>query len=89
MIDPSKLDELIDVLEDAYDKTTQADAIRKEVSTMLKDWAERSELSAKNVKAVFKNYTDYRNGKLKWGEDEADDFTDLLVLVMDKVTEGE
>jgi len=87
MIDDIRINELVDVLEEAYDKKSQAKMISKEAETMMKDWAERNEIEVKNVKAVFKDYAAYRDGKLKWGEDDDDDFTQLLVQVMDKVTE--
>ena len=86
MIDQIRIEELIDVLEDAYEKSSQARAIVRDVSAMMKDWAERNELDIKNVRAVYKNYAAFRDGKLKWGEDEDNGFTDLLVQVMDEVT---
>jgi hypothetical protein len=86
MIDQVRVEELVDVLEDAYDKYSQSKAITKDASTMMKDWAERNELDPKNVRAVYRNYASFRDGKLKWGDGEDDGFTDLLVQVMDQVT---
>lgn len=55
---------------------------------MMKSWAERNEIDVKNVRAVYKNYAAFRDGKLKWGQDDAeDDFTDLLIQVMDAIVE--
>jgi len=86
MIDEMRIDELVEVLEDAYDKKEQAQVITKDAQTMIKDWAERNELNVKNVKAVFKDYCSFRAGKLKWGDEaDDDDFTQLLVQVMDRV----
>lgn len=87
MLDQVKVSELIDVLEEAYDKYTSAKMITKEASTMMKDWAERAELDPKNIREIYKSFAAYKDGKLKWGEDgpEEDDFFQILVQVMDVV----
>ncbi len=86
MLDQTRIDELVEVLEDAYDKYSSAKAITKEAATMMKDWAARAEIDPKNVREVYKSYAAYRDGKLKWGEGDADDdFAQLLVQVMDSV----
>ena len=86
MIDQTRIDELVEVLEDAYDKYSSAKAITKEASTLMPDWATRAEIDPKNVREVYKSYAAFRDGKLKWGDGEADDdFAQLLVQVMDAV----
>jgi len=87
MMDETKTKELVDIFEEAFDRQERAKLYNKEAKTMIKDWCERSEIDAKAVNEVYKSYTAYRNGKLKWGDDaEDDEFAQILVQVMDEVT---
>ena len=86
MIDDMRIDELIEVMEEVYDRKSQAKAINKDAALLLKGWAEGAELDIADVKEVYGSYEKYRNGKLKWGTDDDSDVAQLLVQVMDKVT---
>ncbi len=86
MIDDMRIDELIEVMEEVYDRKSQAKAINKDAALLLKGWAEGAELDIADVKEVYSSYEKYRNGKLKWGTDDDSDVAQLLVQVMDKVT---
>jgi len=86
MLDEVRQKELIDIFEDMYDKTTTAKAIVKEANTMLKDWSVRAELEPKNVKSIYNQYAAWRDGRLKWGDDEQTEYEQILLQVMDAVT---
>jgi anaerobic ribonucleoside-triphosphate reductase len=94
MIDGTVQQELIDIVKKAYvardeakDTINTAKVIIKESKTEVKDWAKRNELTPTNVEKVIKDYMDYRNGLLKWGEsDEKDDeYVSLQMIVQDAV----
>ena len=89
MIDEMRIDELIEVMEEVYDRKSQAKAINKDAALLLKGWAEGAELDIADVKEVYGSYEKYRNGKLKWGTDDDSDVAQLLVQVMDKVVTPE
>ncbi len=86
MLDEVRQKELIDIFEDMYDKTTTAKTIVKEANTMLKDWSVRAELEPKNVKSIYNQYAAWRDGRLKWGDDEQTEYEQILLQVMDAVT---
>ena len=85
MIDDMRIDELIEVMEEVYDRKSQAKMISKDANSLLKGWAEGAELELADIKEVYSSYEKYRNGKLKWGTDDDSDVAQILVQVMDKV----
>jgi hypothetical protein len=92
MLDDTKLKELLEVYDELYDTETSVKDIvsgarvqLKEARTMMKDWAERNEINPKTIKQVYSEYKGWRDGTVKWGdEQEADDYTNILVAVMDE-----
>lgn len=87
MIDATRVTEVIEIFEDAFDRQEQASILQKEAKTMMKDYCERSEINPKTMFEVYKTYSAWRRGNFQWGESgDADDFTELLVSVMDTVT---
>jgi hypothetical protein len=95
MIEDTQVSELIDVFEDAYetidiskDIISGAKVKIKEARTMMKDWSERNDFDPKKVSEIFKTYSSYRDGHLKWGDGEDDEYSELLIAVMDKAAEG-
>lgn len=87
MLDETVVKEAVEVFEDCFDKLQTAEQIKKNVAQDIKSFAENSKLSPKNLSAVFRQYSQWRKGKLKWGEAESeDDFTALLIPIMDEAT---
>lgn len=87
MLSDDVVKQAVEVFEDSFDKLETADQIRKNVSQDIKAFAENSEIEPKNLSAVFKQYVQWRKGKLKWGDDsQDDDFTSLLIPIMDEAT---
>jgi len=87
MIEETKIVELVEVFEDAYDKQESASVLTKEAREELKSYAENSEMDPKAISEIYSTYAKWRRGKFHWGpEGDADDFTDILVAVMDRVT---
>ena len=91
MLDETRVKELVDIYETLYDVESEVKDIVsgartriKEEKTGMKDWSERNQLDPKTVAKVYKDYKEWREGNLKWGE--ADDYTDLQVTIMDEVT---
>lgn len=96
MLDATQRKELVEVLEEVYEVSSTSKAIIsgskatvKKAKTMMKDWAERNEVSPESVQKVYKEYEAYREGKIEWdGENAADDeFVELLIAVQDQVIE--
>lgn len=57
----------------------------KEAKTGMKDWAERNEFDPKTVARVYKDYKEWRNGTLAWGDpDVADDYAAIQISILDK-----
>lgn len=88
MLDDAKVQELVDVFEEVFDRLEQSKEISKGARQMLKDYADGQELDPKALKQVYSQYQQWRLGKLPWGEDGPDepDYTSILITVMDKVT---
>jgi hypothetical protein len=92
MLDETKVKELLEVYDEVYtteeevrDIVSGAKTRVKEARTMMKDFAERSELNPKTIKRVYADYKEWRNGNLKWGDNqESDDYVTLQVAVMDE-----
>jgi hypothetical protein len=97
MLDESMVKELISVYDEVYtvesetkDIVSGAKVRVKEAKTMMKDWAERNKLNPKNIKKVYTDYKEWREGTLKWGDDaEADDYTSIQIAVMDEAVKKE
>ena len=96
MIDETQTKELVEVLEEVYETSSEskdiisgAKARVKAAKTMMKDWAEREELPLGAVEKVYAEYAAYRDGKQDWGGEDAEDdlFVEMLVAVQDRVIE--
>jgi hypothetical protein len=84
MIDQSLGKEFLDICEEAFDRHEQAKAIKKSAKEIIVEWAKSNKLESKNVLEVFSQYKSWREGKLKWGEEQQEDeYTSLLVFLMD------
>lgn len=87
--------ELLDIYDDVYETESETKDIVsgarvrvKEAKTMMKDWAERNELDPNTIKRVYKDYCEWRNGTLAWGDpDVADDYTSVQISILDKAVE--
>jgi hypothetical protein len=86
LIDDILKKEIVEMFEDIFDKKEQADAIKKAAAGDMKAWAESHKIDPKTVTAVYGQYSAWRKGKIKWGEevDEDEDYTTLLISVMDE-----
>lgn len=96
MIDATQTKELMDILEEVYEVSSSAKDIIsgakvrvKDAKQMMKDWAERNEFTPENVKKVYEEYSAYRDGKLKWGDEDStdDEFVEMLVAIQDRIIE--
>lgn len=87
--------ELLDIYGEVYDTESETKDIVsgartrvKEAKTMMKDWAERNDLDKKTIARVYKDYKEWREGSLKWGDpDVADDYAAIQISVLDKAVE--
>ena len=92
MIEETQVDEMISCFDDLYEIKDQTRDIvkgaREQVKARkiaLKDWAERNKLEYKDVYNVYREYEKFKDGESNWGEETNDDFSAILIMVMDKV----
>jgi ABC-type taurine transport system substrate-binding protein len=94
MVDATQTKELIDILEEVYDVSEEtADIVKgaktrvKEAKVMMKDYAEKNELSLKTINRLYTDYKSYRDNNSSWDED--DSYVELLVSITDALKEKE
>jgi hypothetical protein len=95
MIVENQIEEMISCFDDLFEiKDQTKDIVHgareqvKAVKIALKDWCDHNELEYKDVLLVYKEYEKFKNGTVRWGEDSQDDFTSILVLVMQRVLDA-
>jgi hypothetical protein len=95
MMTEDQVKELLDIYDETFETESEVKDIVsgarvrvKEAKTGMKDWAERNELDPKTIKRVYKDYVEWRNGSLKWGDpDVADDYAAIQVSILDAAVE--
>jgi len=70
--------ELLDLFEDAYSASKQAELISKESREKLADYAEDHELSKKSVKAAYSSYKAFKDGR---ADAKDEDFFSMLAII--------
>lgn len=88
LVDDSIIKEAVDIFEDSFEKMSQADEIKKAARANIKSWAEGKNIDKTTATEVFNQFSAWKKGRLRWGEedDDKEDYTSLLIAVMDEAT---